>query len=186
MEKESQKNKKFSVQMIVVSILILVIAVFFIYEDLDFIMDFIRKSGLWGIGISIILYAILGATVIPSEPLTVLNGAIFGPLAATLIAGTGNTLAALVEYYLGIKLGDTANFSERKQNLPLGLGKLPVHSALFLIGGRMVPGYGPKLVSVLSGVYRVPFYRYLWTTALPTFFGAAVFAYGGFGLFHLR
>ena len=124
-------------------------------------------------------------TPIPSEPLTVLLSTIFGPLSATLVAGSGNLLAAMVEYYLGAHIGAIADFQTRKAKLPLGLGRLPVDSALFLLGARMMPGYGPKLVSVLGGVYRVPILRYVWTAAIPTFVGAAVFAYGGAGLFSL-
>lgn len=186
MQDAEKKKRQQSVLILLAGVLIVGVVGYFVWTDRPLIMDFIRKSGVWGIGISIVLYTFLGATIIPSEPLTVLNGAIFGPFMATIIAGTGNTLAALLEYYLGMKLGDTANFTSKKQNLPLGLGKLPIHSALFLLGGRMIPGYGPKLVSVLGGVYRVPLVRYLWTTAIPTFVGAAIFAYGGAGIFHWR
>ena len=35
---------------------------------------------------------------------------------------------------------------------------------------------------MMAGMYRVPILRYLWTTAIPIFCGAAVFAFGGFGL----
>jgi len=31
-------------------------------------------------------------------------------------------------------------------------------------------------------MYRVPIPRYLWTTAIPVFCGAVIFAYGGFGI----
>jgi len=40
------------------------------------------------------------------------------------IAGTGNTLSALVEYYLGMHIGNATNFIESKEKLPWGLGKL--------------------------------------------------------------
>jgi len=128
------------------------------------------------------IYAILGLTLIPSEPLTLFIGALFGPLLATLIAGTGNTLSAFVEYYLGTHIGSATNFNEKKNKLPFNLGKLKVESPLFLIGARLVPGYGPKVVSMLAGIYRVPLLRYLWTTIIPIFLGSAVFAFGGFGV----
>ena len=94
-----------------------------------------------------VVYGVLGASLIPSEPLTVLIGAIFGPLIATLIATLGNVLAAYVEYFIGTRVGTAASFTKNRDKLPLGLGKLPVHSPAFLILGRMVPGAGPKLVS---------------------------------------
>jgi len=46
----------------------------------------------------------------------------------------------------------------------------------------MVPGVGPKVVSFTAGIYRVPILRYLWTSALSVYLGAALFAFGGSGL----
>jgi uncharacterized membrane protein YdjX (TVP38/TMEM64 family) len=143
---------------------------------------FVSQAGAWGILLSIMIYAILGLTLIPSEPLTLFIGALFGPVLATLIAGTGNTLSAFVEYYLGTHIGSATNFNEKKNKLPFNLGNLKVESPLFLIGARLVPGYGPKVVSMLAGIYRVPLLRYLWTTIIPIFLGSAVFAFGGFGV----
>jgi uncharacterized membrane protein YdjX (TVP38/TMEM64 family) len=122
---------------------------------------------------------------IPSEPFTVLIAAAIGPIASTIVTGIGNLLSALIEYYMGHKISDVADFDQQRKKLPFGLGKLPVHSPAFLIGARMIPGYGPKFVSVISGMYRVNMWRYIWTTAIATFSGAAIFAYGGFGLLHI-
>jgi uncharacterized membrane protein YdjX (TVP38/TMEM64 family) len=154
----------------------------FFTQDMNKIKTFISQAGIWGIVISILIYALLGVTLIPSEPLTLLIGALFGPWLATLIAGTGNTLSAFVEYYLGTHLGSATNFAEKKDKLPFGLGKLKVDSPMFLIGARMIPGYGPKIVSMMAGMYRVPLLRYLWTTAVPIFIGSGIFAFGGFGI----
>ena len=177
---ETPKGKNASI--VIFSVLIVVVAAVFFAVDMQKIKTFIAGIGAWGILVSIIVYALLGLTLIPSEPLTILIGAIFGPFIATLVAGVGNTLSALVEYYLGRKLGQAANFMEKKHKLPFGLGKLPVDSPLFLLGARSIPGYGPKAVSIISGVYHVPLFLYLWTAAIPTFLGAAIFAFGGFGL----
>lgn len=181
--KENQRNR--SIRIIVVSILAMLLVAVVATKDMSNIKTFITQSGYWGLPIVVGIYGVMGATVIPSEPLTVIISTLFSPFIATLVAGCGNILAAVVEYYLGSKLSDAASFDEKRHKLPLGLGKLPVHSPLFLIGGRMIPGYGPKLVSVLAGVYKVKIWRYVWTTALPTFFGAAIFAYGGYGLISL-
>jgi uncharacterized membrane protein YdjX (TVP38/TMEM64 family) len=171
-----------AVRLLVASLLILGVGGFFVYQDMDAIREFIGQNGAWGIAAAILVYAILGATLVPSEPLTVLIGAIFGPLVATLVATLGNLLAALVEYYIGRRLRDASRFADRLHKLPFGLGKLPVQSPIFLIFGRMVPGAGPKLVSVLGGLYHVPMGRYIWTTIIPTAIGAAIFAFGGWGL----
>jgi uncharacterized membrane protein YdjX (TVP38/TMEM64 family) len=180
---ETRKNRRNqSISILVFSVLIMILVGVFFTTDLARIKDFISSAGAWGIVISIIFYALMGMTLIPSEPFTLFIGALFGPFYATLIAGLGNTLSALVEYYLGTHIGSATNFIEKKDKLPFGLGKMKVESPLFLIGARMIPGYGPKVVSVLAGVYKVPILRYIWTTAIPVFLGSAIFAFGGFGI----
>jgi len=171
--------------MLIVSVLVLGAIVLIVERDLDKIRAFIAGSGWVGLVTAVLLYGLLGLSPIPSEPLTVLLSTIFGPLSATLAAGFGNLLAAIIEYFLGSRIGAVADFESRKEKMPFGLGRFPVDSAVFLLGARMLPGYGPKLVSLISGVYRVPILRYIWTAAVPTFIGAAIFAYGGAGLLHL-
>lgn len=177
-----KKNQSQSIYILIFSILIMVLAAIMFTQNMSKIKVFVSQAGAWGILLSIMIYAILGLTLIPSEPLTLFIGALFGPVLATLIAGTGNTLSAFVEYYLGTHIGSATNFNEKKNKLPFNLGKLKVESPLFLIGARLVPGYGPKVVSMLAGIYRVPLLRYLWTTIIPIFLGSAVFAFGGFGV----
>ncbi len=177
-----KKNQSQSIYILIFSILIMVLAAIMFTQNMSKIKVFVSQAGAWGILLSIMIYAILGLTLIPSEPLTLFIGALFGPVLATLIAGTGNTLSAFVEYYLGTHIGSATNFNEKKNKLPFNFGKLKVEYPLFLIGARLVPGYGPKVVSMLAGIYRVPLLRYLWTTIIPIFLGSAVFAFGGCGV----
>ena len=185
-EEAGSKSKASSIRTLIIVALLIVIFFVFVSKEMETVREFIRRSGWVGMVMSVALYGMLGASPIPSEPLTVFISTIYGPFTATIVAGVGNTLAALIEYYVGGHIGSVASFVKRKESLPLGLGKLPVNSWIFLIVARMLPGYGPKFVSLLAGLYRVPVLRYLWTTAIPTFIGAAIFAYGGFGLFNLR
>jgi len=119
------------------------------------------------------------------EPLTMLLSAPYGPLNITIVATLGNLLAALVEYYIVLKIGDASDFETRRQKLPFGLGKHSPDSVAFLILARFLPGYGAKFISVLSGICHVSLWRYIWTTVLSTLIGAAIVAYGGFGLLEL-
>lgn len=174
-----------AIRTLVFSLILLAAAILFISKEMLNIQRFISENGTLGLLFSIVIYGVLGASLIPSEPLTVMVGAVFGPWIATLVATLGNVLAAGVEYYIGERLGHVSSFEQRREKLPFGLGKFPVRSPVFLIFCRMVPGYGPKLVSVLAGIYRVPIGRYLWTTLIPTAIGAAIFAFSGFGLSYL-
>jgi uncharacterized membrane protein YdjX (TVP38/TMEM64 family) len=167
------------------TILGVVVLVYFVAREMDAVREFIRGSGWIGLVVSVALYGLLGLSPIPSEPLTVLLSTVYGPLTATFVAGTGNLLAAVMEYIIGEHIANVTSFETRKQGLPFGLSRFPVDSIPFLLVARMLPGYGPKFVSLMGGVYRVPMRRYLWTAAIPTYIGSALFAYGGFGLLHL-
>lgn len=171
---------------LIITLLVALIIVVLVTQDLEHIRAFIGGSGWIGLAVSVLLYGVLGLSPIPSEPLTVLISSVYGPLQATLVAGLGNTLAALIEYFIGERLRDAASFDRQREKLPFGLGRLPVDSPVFLIAVRSLPGYGPKFISILSGVYRVPLWRYIWTATIPTFLGAAIFAYGGLGIIQLQ
>ena len=60
-----------------------------------------------------------------------------------------------------------------------------VDSPVFRVGARVIPGYGSYFVSLISGFYRVPSRRYIWTTFIATLLGAAITAYGGYQLVDL-
>ena len=145
----------------------------------------VRHIGVFGPLLLVGMYALLGASPVPSELLTVITAATFGPFIAMIVAGIGNTLAALVEYRLGTHLRNLSDFDDMRQKLPFGIGKLPVDSPVFLLAVRAIPGYAPKIVGLASGMYRVPLWRFTWTTLIPSFIGAAVFAYSGAGLLQL-
>lgn len=171
---------------VLVTVLIIVLIVILILSrNIDSIRAFLLRSGQIGLVICVGLYGLLGASPIPSEPLTVLLSALYGPLNITIVATLGNLLSALVEYYIGVKIGDASDFEKRRQKLPFGLGKFPADSVAFLILARFLPGYGAKFISVFSGICHVRLWRYVWTTVLSTLIGAAIVAYGGFGLLNL-
>lgn len=181
-----EQNKNNTLRVLLIVIICVVVLVFVLSRQMEDVREFIRRSGWIGMLVSILLYGVLGASPIPSEPLTVLLSTLYGPLNATLVAGIGNVLAALIEYFIGERIGNVADMVKRKEKLPLGLGKFPIDSPAFLITARMLPGYGPKFVSLMSGMFKVPLWRYIWTTAIPTFIGAAIFAYGGFGILQIK
>jgi uncharacterized membrane protein YdjX (TVP38/TMEM64 family) len=134
---------------------------------------------------SISLYGILAISPVPADPLTLINGAIYGPIWGGLVAWIGMNVAALVEYFIGTRIGDVAEFEQKRKDLPFGLGHLPVDSIFFLLGGRFLTGAGSKAVSYLSGIYHISLWRYMWTTSVSTLVGACIFAAGGAGLLNL-
>jgi len=176
------EKKPLSIKILLTTIFFLVVIGLILAFDFQKIKTFIAGAGVWGIFLAIIVYGLLGFTVIPSEPLTVLIGAMFGPWVATLASLAGNTLSSMAEYSVGRRIGDATNFMSQKEKLPFGLGKLNPDSLAFLLFARAIPGFGGKAVSIISGVYKVNFWRFMWTAFVTLVVGSAAFAFGGFGL----
>jgi uncharacterized membrane protein YdjX (TVP38/TMEM64 family) len=167
------------------TILVLVFSagvVFYISQNEETVDSFVEAAGVLGPLVCVGLFALLGISPVPSEVLSLIVGRIYGGLEGTLISFAGNMIAGWIEYYIGMHIGKIADFEERRQHLPFGLGKFPADSAYFLLFARFVPGYGPKLVGIIGGIYKVPLWRYTWTCAIPVLAGAAMWSYGGFGL----
>ncbi len=162
---------------ILVGIVILgvVITVFFRFENFQ---AFVTDNPQATLIVSLMIYAALGMTFIPTSPITLFLAVLIGPLQAALVATLGNTLAAIVEYKIGQTLGDILNFEEKKRKLPFSLGRLPIDSPYVLLFGRLVPG-GVRGLSYIAGAYQVPMKLYLVTTIIMSMFSALVIAFGG-------
>ncbi|MBW6467421.1 MAG: VTT domain-containing protein [Brevefilum sp.] len=152
--------------------------------DLPDAKAFIRAHRGQAVLISIVIYFLMGFTFIPASPLTLFLAVFMGPWETVLVATIGNTLAALLEYQIGSTVGDIFNFEAKMQNLPLGLGKLPITSPYLLMAGRLLP-LGKRGFSIVCGAYQVPYGKYLWTTVLMYIINAAFIAFTGAGLLRL-
>lgn len=166
----------------ILGVVIFLIAIYFLSKHTYVITDLLIKSGPLAPIVATLLYPLLAPTPITTDPITVVVGVAYGPLTGVIIAWIGNTLAAIVEYYLGSKIIKTETLKKGMNKMPFGLGKLPVDSPAFLIIGRMIPGYGGKIISILAGAYKVPIKLYIWTTAVTTLLGSILLAYGSVGL----
>ncbi|MCL5995107.1 MAG: VTT domain-containing protein [Chloroflexi bacterium] len=184
-DKPIEENRTKLIRALLVIVLSILAVLFSLSQGLDQLQDVVRRSGWPGLLLAIGVYAVLGASPIPSEPLTLIISATFNPFIATFVASVGNVLAALFEYAVGRNIGDATNMEKWLRKLPFGLGKLPFDSPLFLIGARVLPGYGPKIVSLISGAYHVSLWRFIWTSWIAALIGGAVISFGTYGLLSL-
>ena len=91
-EELADKDKQRTVRMLITTLLFMVAIGLIAAFDFQKIKLFISHAGVWGILISIIVYGLLGFTLVPSEPLTLLIAAMFGPWVAMIASFFGNTL----------------------------------------------------------------------------------------------
>lgn len=185
-EDYSDKSRKWWTALaLILSLILSAILAIYLSNHIPALETFIEHIGVVGPLVSIALQTLFGASPIPTEPLTMINGVVFGPVRGALWSWVGYMLASLVEYFIGANLRQAVDFEERRRRLPFGLGRFPADSPWFLSLARIVPGYGPKMVGIVAGMYRVSLWRYVWTAAIPNMIGALAFAYGGFGLIRL-
>jgi len=182
---KQQEKKWGSVIILILSFGAALLAVVLIGQNRAEMERFISGLGLVGPILVVFLYAGLAFSPIPADSLTLINGAVYGPVRGILTAWIGMLTATLVEYYVGQRIGDAAEFEKNRADLPLGLGDFPLDSILFLLGGRLLTGAGSKIVSYLSGIYRIRFRRYFWTSAVSTLFGSVLFTLVGAGLIQI-
>ncbi len=155
------------------------------YIDYSSIQSFVQNHRILGVVLILAVYASLGMTPVPSEPITIFLTGLYGPIWTIVFVTIGTTLAAFVEYFVGCQIGDITDFEKKKETLPFHLNRLPVQSPLFQLLGRIVPGVGAKFVGITSGFYRVRIFTFFWTAILSNLVGAIIISYGGYGLVKL-
>jgi len=161
-----------------------VVAAFLLAKTISIasLRDFLEKYEQLGLIVCLFAYIVLGVSLLPTEPITLLVLAWIGPVAAVILSTFGNTLSAVVDFYVGKSVGNFADFEKMKAKLPFHLGQLPMNSPITLIVVRFLPGYGSKFISIAAGIYQVPMITYLWTAFVANLIGAIVIVTGGYGL----
>jgi len=152
------------------------------YITLASLRELLEKNEELGLIVCLFAYVVLGVSLLPSEPVTLLVLTWIGPVAAVILSTFGNTLTAVVDFYIGKSVSDFADFEKMKAKLPFHLGRLPMNSPITLIVVRFLPGYGSKFISIAGGVYRVSMVTYIWTALVANLIGAIVIVTGGYGL----
>src|SRR5207247_1803209 len=71
------------------SVVVALFIAIYIGQHVQELETFIGEIGILGPLVSIALQTLFGASPIPTEPLTMINGAVFGPLRGTLFSWTG-------------------------------------------------------------------------------------------------
>jgi membrane protein YqaA with SNARE-associated domain len=143
---------------------------------------FMQANPSWTIVISLVVYTLLGLTVIPTTPLVVIVALNIGLLPAILVSGTGQTLASWLEYYQGRLINYAIDLDAMRSKLPQKVRDMPIASPMFQLAARVIV---PKPLALLSGAYRVPLGTYLGISLLENTFGSAIFGLTGLGILNL-
>ncbi|MBW4696112.1 MAG: TVP38/TMEM64 family protein [Lyngbya sp. HA4199-MV5] len=136
--------------------------------DSSQIQAWLRSTGAWAPLFYILLYTIATVLVMPSTPLNLLGGALFGPWFGTLWTSAGAMLAAIVTFTFTRTVGRKAiarKLSGRWQTLDAEVrrGGLP-----YMIAMRLVPFMPYGLLNFAAGLTSVSYRDYLLGTLLGT------------------
>ena len=135
--------------------------------SVDGVTRVIRDSGPWGVLVSMGLMVLHSFVPFPAELLTMANGMVWGPLWGTVVSWAGAMLGAALAYALARRLG--SGFVRRVLGPARSEGIdrwLSYNGPGALLVSRLIPAISFNLINYASGLARVPFWTFLWTTGL--------------------
>jgi uncharacterized membrane protein YdjX (TVP38/TMEM64 family) len=129
------------------------------------VQAFIRGWGPWGAAGSIALMVLHSFLPLPAEIIAIANGMIFGPWLGVALTWSGAMLGAILSFALARWLGRPFLrwvLPERHYRRIAGVSTRT--GTLLMV--RLVPVISFNLVNYAAGVLGVPWWPFLWTTAV--------------------
>ncbi|HTX56942.1 MAG TPA: VTT domain-containing protein [Candidatus Acidoferrales bacterium] len=124
----------------------------------------IRSLGPTAYPLAIAVFAVVASAPFSvTDALAIMNGAIFGPLAGSIVNAVGLVLAALCGYWINRHASEMLDLDSYLQRVPAWVKRFPVGSPAFLIAVRMIPGFGGTVATATAATFRVPVWRHVWT-----------------------
>ena len=114
---------------------------------------------------SIALMVLHSFVPLPAEIIALANGMLFGPWWGVLVTWVGAMLGAVLAYGLARALGRPAVRALVPARYWARLEAIPVEAGPLLVI-RLMPVISFNLVNYAAGLLGVPWWRFLWTTAL--------------------
>lgn len=125
----------------------------------------VRSWGPWTWLGSIALMVLHSFVPLPAEIIALANGMLFGPWWGVVITWVGAMLGAILAYGLARALGRPAVRGLLPARHWAKLDAIPVRAGPLLVI-RLMPVISFNLVNYAAGLLGVPWWRFLWTTAL--------------------
>lgn len=143
--------------------------------------DLLAQTGAWGPLVVLLLQSLQAViSPLPSWPITVAAGALYGPVLGTIYSAAGGMLGAIINFLLARRFAQPwvrRRLGERWLDQAGRLG--PVHFLILSLFGRLIPVASFDLVAYVAGIGRI---------SLPLFLAVAMagqvpafFAYAAFG-----
>jgi uncharacterized membrane protein YdjX (TVP38/TMEM64 family) len=146
----------------------------------------LQQMGIWAPIIYILVYAIATLCILPSTPLNLTGGAIFGPVWGTVWTSIAAVLAAVISFWFSRTIG--RKFIEKKLS-----GKwqsidkeMQGGGFFYMFAIRLLPLIPYGIVNFAAGLTSIKFRDYFFGTLLGTVPGILPFVMMGAGLNALK
>lgn len=154
--------------------------------DRDHLTQWLAQHGWWAPAFYVLTYVIATFLLLPSTPLNLVGGAVFGVYWGTVWTTIGAVTAAVACFWFSRSLGRSfiqRRFSGRWQQLDREIAE---GGLFYIIAVRLLPLLPYGLVNFGAGVSGVSFRDYLLGTVIGTTPGLLPFILMGDGLTDLR
>src|SRR5262245_40691453 len=127
----------------------------------------------------------LTPTGIPTDPIYIAHGALYGFWLAAPLNWLAAWLGGLLSYAVGLRARTDLDVERLLATLPAWVRRFPVSHPAFLILARQIPWAGSQLTTLVPAVMGVSFVRVTWCLAIAILPSAVVLAAVGAGLVRL-
>ena len=166
-----------------VAIIAAALAAWFLYlqNHLPALMEWVREQGLWGAIVVGLGYAIATVLMIPGSLVTLLIGAIYGPLIGTAVVSPASVLGATLAFQLGRGVFRGAIENKMAGNVRFAAlqGAIEKQGFKILTLVRLSPVFPFTVVNYAFGLTRVSFSTYVLGSFLGMLPGTLMYVYLG-------
>jgi uncharacterized membrane protein YdjX (TVP38/TMEM64 family) len=148
----------------------------------EMIQNFLNRLGIWAPIIYVLLYTIGTILLLPSTPLNLSGGALFGIWWGTFWTALAAIIAAIVSFYYGRTIGRDwvqSKFGDRIKTLD---AEIQQGGVFYLFAIRLLPIIPYGIVNFVAGLTSITFKDYVIGTVLGTVPGILPFVMIGAGI----
>ena len=163
--------------------LVVAIGLAFLFRDrLDpaALEAWVAGAGALGPLLFVMIYAVATVLFLPGAALTLVGGALFGPVAGTLYNLTGATVGAVIAFLAARHLAADWVRQRAGPRLDGIMGGVETEGWRFVAFTRLVPLFPFNLLNYVLGLTRIPLAQYALASALFMLPGAIVYTYLGY------
>jgi uncharacterized membrane protein YdjX (TVP38/TMEM64 family) len=171
---ESKSNslwKPFAL-LLFVFVTVVMAKVFHLGDEIKSVQDWVRSLGSWGPAAFVLIYVVVVIAALPGTALTLMSGAMFGPVTGIISSSLGATLGAgasfLIARYFARK--PVTKWASQHKKFKQIDDLTATRGAVIVAFTRLVPLFPFNVFNYAFGLTRVGFWPYLfwsWLCMLP-------------------